>query len=67
MGGWIGFGLAKYVPERVYTLIIGGQHAYGLNLELRRQQLRRGIEQSREDFVASLEATYKSLWPGYKV
>lgn len=66
MGGWIGFGLAKYVPERVYALIIGGQHAYARSFERRRQQLRMGIEQRREDFVASLEATYGSLWAGYK-
>lgn len=28
MGGWIGFGMTKYAPERVRTLIIGGQHPY---------------------------------------
>lgn len=28
MGGWIGFGLAKYAPERVRGLIIGGAHPY---------------------------------------
>jgi pimeloyl-ACP methyl ester carboxylesterase len=29
MGGWIGFGMAQYAPERVQALIIGGQHPYG--------------------------------------
>src|SRR5215510_9442346 len=29
MGGWIGFGLAKYAPERATRLIIGGAHPYG--------------------------------------
>jgi pimeloyl-ACP methyl ester carboxylesterase len=24
MGGWIGFGIAKYAPERFHSLIIGG-------------------------------------------
>ena len=24
MGGWIGFGMAKYAPERLHALIIGG-------------------------------------------
>jgi pimeloyl-ACP methyl ester carboxylesterase len=66
MGGWIGFGLAKYVPERFSSLIIGGTHPYGSSLELRRQQVRSGIEQGMEVFVASLVATYKALWPGYK-
>jgi pimeloyl-ACP methyl ester carboxylesterase len=28
MGGLIGFGLAKYVPERVESLVIGGAHPY---------------------------------------
>jgi len=28
MGGWIGFGLAKYAPERIQRLIIGGAHPY---------------------------------------
>jgi pimeloyl-ACP methyl ester carboxylesterase len=28
MGGRIGFGLAKYAPERVMALVIGGQHPY---------------------------------------
>ena len=29
MGGWIGFGMAKYAPERLQALIIGGAHPYG--------------------------------------
>jgi len=28
MGGGIGFGIAKYAPERFYSLIIGGAHPY---------------------------------------
>jgi pimeloyl-ACP methyl ester carboxylesterase len=28
MGGWIGFGLAKYAPEFVHSLSIGGAHPY---------------------------------------
>lgn len=32
MGGWIGFGLAKYAPERVQGLIIGGAHPYERHL-----------------------------------
>jgi pimeloyl-ACP methyl ester carboxylesterase len=32
MGGWIGFGMAKYASERVQALIIGGQHPYGRHL-----------------------------------
>src|SRR5215472_15499531 len=32
MGGWIGFGLAKYAPERARRLILGGAHPYGRSL-----------------------------------
>jgi hypothetical protein len=28
MGGWISFGLAKYAPERFYSLIIGAMSPY---------------------------------------
>ena len=28
MGGWIGFGMAKYAPERIRALLIGGAHPY---------------------------------------
>jgi len=65
MGGWIGFGLAKYIPERCASLIIGGQAPYARSFAFRRQQLRRGIEQGREALVASLETQYGAVWPGY--
>jgi pimeloyl-ACP methyl ester carboxylesterase len=66
MGGWIGFGLAKYAPERFHSLLIGGQHPYARSFAFQRQNVRNGIEQGMEAFVASLEATYGSLWPEYK-
>jgi pimeloyl-ACP methyl ester carboxylesterase len=33
MGGWIGFGLAKYAPERCRSLILGGAHPYFENMQ----------------------------------
>ncbi len=27
-GGWVGFGMAKYAPERIRSLVIGGMHPY---------------------------------------
>ena len=30
MGGWIGFGLAWYPPHRINSLVIGGQHPFGV-------------------------------------
>jgi pimeloyl-ACP methyl ester carboxylesterase len=32
MGGWIGFGMAKYAASRVQSLVIGGAHPYELRL-----------------------------------
>ncbi len=32
MGGWIGFGMAKYASERVHSLIIGGSDPYEARL-----------------------------------
>jgi len=28
MGGWIALGIAKYTPERLNSLVIGGAHPY---------------------------------------
>jgi len=33
MGGWIGFGIAKYSPQRFHSLIIGGMHPYARSNE----------------------------------
>lgn len=32
MGGWIGYGIAKYALERVHTFILGSMHLYGRTL-----------------------------------
>ncbi len=32
MGGWIGFGMAKYAPQRLRSLVIGGAHPYAEQL-----------------------------------
>jgi pimeloyl-ACP methyl ester carboxylesterase len=44
LGGWIGLSLAKYAPERLYSLVIGGAQPYGQSMELYRQALAHGIE-----------------------
>lgn len=43
LGGWIGFGLAMYAPERVASLVIGGAQPYGQSFEKFRQVLNRGL------------------------
>ncbi len=44
MGGWIGFGLAKYAPERVRTLILGGAHPYAEPLQERHTVRNQGLD-----------------------
>ena len=66
MGGWIGFGMAEFAPERVDRLVIGGQHPYAKSFELFRQLMQTGIAQGKDAFVAAVEQTFGTLSPGYK-
>lgn len=61
MGGWIGFGVARYAPERFQSLIIGGQHPYAQNMDGLRQFVRVGVENGPEAFVAMWEKEYGAL------
>jgi pimeloyl-ACP methyl ester carboxylesterase len=58
MGGWIGFGMAKYAKERVRALVIGGQHPYSRRMEPLRQVVEGGIAQGSEAFVAGMEEMF---------
>jgi len=51
MGGWIGFGMAKYAANRVHSLMIGGAHPYAEYFEAFRNV--DGTDQ--EAFVKALE------------
>jgi pimeloyl-ACP methyl ester carboxylesterase len=52
LGGWIGFGMAKYAPERVGALLIGGAHPYARSADLLAQ-----IDATDPDaFLAAFEA-----------
>jgi pimeloyl-ACP methyl ester carboxylesterase len=53
MGGFIGFGMAKYAPQRIKALIIGGQHPFARNQEGLRQMMREGIDKGGDAFVAT--------------
>jgi pimeloyl-ACP methyl ester carboxylesterase len=44
LGGWIGLGVARYAPERVRALGIGGAHPYGEDLAPYRAMLKDGME-----------------------
>ena len=66
MGGWIGFGAARYAPERFRSLIIGGQHPYAQSMDGMRQIVRYGVEHGPEAFVAMWEENNGSLSPAEK-
>jgi pimeloyl-ACP methyl ester carboxylesterase len=58
MGGWIGFGMAKYATERVRALVIGGQHPYARSMGALREMVQRGIAQGSGVFVAGMEEMF---------
>jgi pimeloyl-ACP methyl ester carboxylesterase len=58
MGGWIGFGIAKYAAERVRALVIGGQHPYARRMGSLRRMVHKGITQGSAAFVAGMEETF---------
>jgi pimeloyl-ACP methyl ester carboxylesterase len=57
MGGWIGFGLAKYFPQRIDAFIIGGAHPYAENT----QAIRDRMPMDPAAFAAGLDKTYGAL------
>ena len=58
MGGWIGFGMAQFAPERVDKLVIGGQHPFARSMEHLRQMVRAGINGGADAFVAAFHKTF---------
>lgn len=61
MGGWIGFGMARYAPERLRSLIIGGAAPYASDMDGLRQFVRSGVEKGPEALVAMWEEQYGAL------
>jgi pimeloyl-ACP methyl ester carboxylesterase len=55
MGGWIGFGVARYAKERVHALVIGGQHPYARRMGTLRKIVKKGIVHGGGAFVAGME------------
>jgi pimeloyl-ACP methyl ester carboxylesterase len=57
MGGWIGFGLAKYAPSRFRSLILGGAHPYAESV----QGIRDGLPNGMVAFICDGKASLCSL------
>lgn len=60
MGGWIGFGMAKYAPERVHALLVGGAHPYA---DHSWDAFRQIDGTDPEAFIAALEAVIAQRIP----
>lgn len=63
-GGLTGFGLAKFAPERLFSLIIGGMHPYderASRVAWRQAQIQALEKQATQDFVAGLEQYILSI------
>jgi pimeloyl-ACP methyl ester carboxylesterase len=60
MGGWIGFGMAKYAPERVHALLLGGAHPYA---DYSWDAFREVDGRDPEAFVAALESVVAQRIP----
>ena len=60
MGGWIGFGMAKYAPERVNALLIGGAHPYA---DRSWDAFRQVDGTDSEAFITALEAVVEQRVP----
>jgi len=62
MGGWIGFGAAKYTPERFRSIAIGGQHPYAQDLSALRELAAIGVREGPSAFVKTLVEVFGG-WP----
>ena len=60
MGGWIGFGMAKYAPDRVDRLVIGGSHPYARDQSSVREFLQAHVGDSNDEFISALENSFGS-------
>ena len=54
MGGWVGFGLALYAKDRFRSLMLGGAHPFGEDM----QAFREMVPDHPDDFPARLEPAY---------
>jgi pimeloyl-ACP methyl ester carboxylesterase len=54
MGGWIGFGMAKFAPDRVHSLILGGAHPFAERV----QGFRDGLAGGMTSFISMLRQAF---------
>src|SRR6476646_2643416 len=56
LGGWVGFLLAKYAPDRCTSLILGGAHPYDEDM----QPVRDRMPKEMDAFMTAMEQAYGS-------
>ncbi len=61
MGGWIGYWLAKYAPERITAYVIGGSHPYRLDPSV--ADAYAGLRNGMETYVANMERLAGAVLP----
>jgi len=69
MGGFVGFGLAKHFPERLLSLIIGGQTPYAKNKgepSALLKVFRRGVQEGMEAVVDGIRTEMGTITPQYE-
>lgn len=54
MGGWIGFGVGRYAPERVRAVAVGGAHPYAQDMSGLRGLLGIGASEGARAFVEKM-------------
>lgn len=62
MGGFIGYGLAKYAPERFNALVIGAAHPYARSMEATRKPFTRSMDVYLKHALASSPERTDSDW-----
>jgi pimeloyl-ACP methyl ester carboxylesterase len=65
MGGWIAYGMAKYAPHRVNSLVIVGQHPFARDQSGFRQLMNDGISGGGDAFVSTFRKMAGSITDGY--
>jgi pimeloyl-ACP methyl ester carboxylesterase len=65
MGGYIGFGMAKYAPDRVDGLVIGGQHPFARDLASFRRFAKEWRLEGGEAFVAGFKRIFGPISNDY--